>query len=373
MSVAGKRVLIFSESFGLGHERAASALIKGLKKIDDSLEVLHTNSIRNSFPLLTGVFLNLYLQVINTVPRYWHRIYEKGRIEMKNESSKRLIYRLLSQNIKKVINDFKPDVVVCTHPFPAAVISLLKRQGLDVPLVGIITDYDVHAYWLDENVDMYIIGDRTLEADFDTLKFKPRGVSSTGIPIDPVFRNRIEKEHARELAGLEKDHPAVIVAGGGWGLGDLGRIGKKIADIPEKPQVVIVTGVNSKLERSLRKSFSGYSNVKIEGFVDNMHEYLQASDVLVTKPGGLTTSEGLATGLPMVLFDVIYGQESWNARFLTKNEAAIKTDSVEGIPGIVKTVIENSDSGEKMSQKALEIGKPESGIVAAAKILGLAC
>lgn len=371
--MAGKKVLIFSESFGLGHERAASALINGLKRFDNSLEIMHTDSIRNSFPILTGVFLKLYLQVINTVPRYWNRIYEKGRIETNNESSKRLVYRLLSRNIKEVIKDFKPDVIVCTHPFPAAVISLLKRQGLDVPLVGIITDYDIHAYWLDENVDMYIIGDKSLEGDFETLDFNPKIVSSSGIPIDPVFGTMIEKEHARELAGLEKKRPTVLVAGGGWGLGDLGMIGRKIAEIPETPQVVIVTGINSKLEQSLKKSFTGFSNVRIEGFINNMHEYLQASDVLVTKPGGLTTSEGLATGVPMVLFDVIYGQESWNARFLINNEAAVKSDSVAGIPGIVKAIIENSDRGKALSLNALEIGKPKSGNAAAAKIIELAC
>lgn len=366
-----KKVLIFSESFGLGHERAASALIKSIQLLDPDIQVMHTNSIRRSFPKLTNAFLKVYLQVITNLPHIWHRIYENGR-KNSGDSSKNLVYRLLAEGINKTIKEFRPDIIVCTHPFPAAVICKLKQAGLDVPLVGVITDYDVHAYWLDSCVDMYIIGDEKLEADFKRLKFNPRKVLSTGIPIDPVFNNKLNKEYARELLGIDNKRPAVLVAGGGWGLGNLGQIARKIADIPEKPQVVIVTGTNSGLEKMLNSSLGKKSNITVKGLVNNMHEYMQAADVMVTKPGGLTTSEGLAAGLPMVLFDVIYGQEVWNARFLTEQDAAVKCPSPDDIQHTVRNLITNPETGILLSGNALASGKPDSGITAAKNILALA-
>lgn len=367
-----KRVLVFSESFGLGHERAAAALIKSLQVIDPCVQVMHTNSIKRSYPKLTNAFLRLYLQVITNLPHIWNQIYENGRKNSTNDSSKKAVYRLLAGSIKRTINEFRPDIIVCTHPFPSSVICELKRQGLNVPLVGIITDYDVHGYWLDSCVDMYIIGDSKLEADFERLKFEPKSISSTGIPIDPAFAERKTKVEARKIVGLNKEQPLVTVAGGGWGLGDLGNIARKIAEIPEKPQVVIVTGTNSELEKLLARTFGKKSNIIVKGLVNNIHEYMQASDVMVTKPGGLTTSEGLASGLPMVLFDVIYGQEVWNARFLTEQNAAVKCPLPEDIHFTVRNILLSPETGKHLSLNAKAVGKRDSGILAARRILELA-
>ncbi len=367
-----KKVLIFSESFGLGHERAASALIRSMQIIEPNVQVMHTNSIKRTFPKLTKAFLNIYLQVITNLPHLWHRIYENGRKSSINDSSKKAVYRLLVGSIKRTIEEFRPDIIVCTHPFPAAVICKLKHQGLNIPLVGIITDYDVHGYWLDSFVDMYIIGDKKLEADFDRYKFEPKLISSSGIPIDPLFTERKTKEQARELMGIQAEHPVVTVAGGGWGLGDLGKIAQKIVDIPEKPQVIIITGTNYQLQRSLCRTFKREPNIIVKGLISNIHEYMQASDVMVTKPGGLTTSEALATGLPMVLFDVIYGQEVWNARFLTEQNAAVKCNSFDDIFVVVRDILLTPETGKRLSVNAKAAGKPDSGIAAAKSILELA-
>lgn len=366
-----RNVLIFSEPFGLGHERAAGALIKGLKSIDSSFNVLHTNSIRNSFPILTGAFLKIYLKLINTLPQMWHRIYEQGRVNRQSEGTKKFIYRMLANHIKKVVKEFRPDSIVCTHPFPASVVCALKKEGLNVPLAGIITDYDVHAYWLDSQVDLYVVGDKSLEGDFGKYGFNPRMVASTGIPIDPLFRERPTKEQARKAVGMEFNRPSVLVAGGGWGLGDLGGVAKAISRIPVKPQVVVICGTNTKLYKALKSSLAGYDNVRVEGFVENIQEYMAASDVLVSKPGGLTTSEALAAGIPMVLFDVIYGQEMWNARFLTENEAAMKSKTMDDLTGMVENIITNPQIGEKLRKNSLLLGKPESGIKAAEHIVKL--
>ena len=367
-----RRVLVISESFGLGHERAAQALIKGLAMVDPAAEAVHTNSIQRNYPRMTKYFLGMYLRLINSYPQLWHRIYQEGRSRRENEGSKQIIYRLLAGGLRRSIKEYRPHAIVCTHPFPAAVITRFKKQGLDVPLAGIITDYDVHAYWLDKKIDLYIVGDRKLERDFASFGFEPKAVSGSGIPIDPVFAQKADKEQTRAKLGLAAKAPVVLVAGGGWGLGDLGRITRLLAETSKGMQIVVVTGANAGLEKALRLSHTGSDRVRIAGMVDNIHDYMAAADVMVTKPGGLTTSEGLAAGLPMVLFDVLYGQETWNAGFLTGHGAAVKCAGIEGIPLKVWQILANVKESNRLRECALSLGKSGSAVEAADKVLKLA-
>lgn len=367
--MAGK-ILVLSEPFGLGHERAAQALIKCIETTSPHVRISHTTGIKSNFPVLTNYVLKLYLQLIKTFPHIWHRFYQNSR-ENRNAGSRQTIFRLLAAGIKKTIYDFQPHAVICTHPFPASVISRLKDGGLNLPLIGIITDYDIHAYWLDKNIDLFIVGNEVLEKDFAAFDFKPRLLSSGGIPIDPVFGVNQDKEQLKNKLGLNRNHPVILLAGGGWGLGDLGRITGLLSNIREKPQVIVVTGTNSKLKGLLQKTYAAENNIQIHGLINNMDEYMKAADILVTKPGGLTISEGLAVGVPMILFDVLYGQELWNARFLTGCGAAIKCGKIDEIPLIAQQLLRDYSARQKLSTRALTLGKPRSGIDAAEKVLAL--
>ena len=364
------RVLVLSEPFGMGHERAAQALIKCMEKTNPDLQVLHTTSLKCTFPRLTDSLLRLYFIVVNTFPKMWHGFYETSRKD-KSQNSRQMVYRLLSAGIKKTVREFRPDRVVCTHPFPAAVISRLKDEGLDAPLTGIITDYDIHAYWLDNNIDLYIVGDETLRKDFATLGFTPRQVSTQGIPIDPIFGQKADQAQLKIKLGLDQNRPMILLAGGGWGLGNLAGIAGMTAGIPQKPQVVTVTGTNHNLKKHLRKTYATIENIKTEGLVTNIDELMKAADILITKPGGLTTSEALAAGAPMIIFDVLFGQEVWNAKFLTAHDAAVKCEQIKDIPQKVQELLEDGTARHRLIEKALALGKPEAGVDAAGQVLGL--
>lgn len=364
------RVLVLSEPFGMGHERAAQALIKCMEKTNPDLQVLHTTSLKCTFPRLTDSLLRLYFVVVNTFPRIWHGFYETSRKD-KSQNSRQMVYCLLSAGIKKIIREFRPDSVICTHPFPAAVISRLKSEGLDVPLTGIITDYDIHAYWLDNNIDLYIIGNELLQKDFTALGFTPRQVSTQGIPIDPLFGQKADQAQLKVKLGLDENRPMILLAGGGWGLGNLSGIAGMVAGIPQKPQVVTVTGTNHNLKKHLRKTYANTENIRAEGLVTNIDELMKAADILITKPGGLTTSEALAAGVPMIIFDVLFGQEVWNARFLTTHGAAVKCEQIKDIPHKVQELVEDGQARQKLRKSALAIGKPKAGVNAAGMVLGL--
>jgi len=366
------RILVLSESFGLGHEKAALALIEGIRRAAPGTGIFHTDSISQGFPRLKGSIFKMYLQLIKTLPRTWHRFYEKSRSVTDNKASKNLVHRLLSGTLAKTLDRFRPDVVVCTHPFPAAAVSRLKQDGMKIPLAGIITDYDVHPYWLDPNIDLYITGDPALGREFAGYGFVPRQVSGEGIPIDPRFAEQADREKIRTALGYTNTHPLILVAGGGWGLGRLDRIAGMLAVMPERPEVAVITGINDTLKKTMLRRFAGFNNVTVHGLVDNMYEYMSAADVVVTKPGGLTTSEGLAAGVPMVLFDVLYGQEVWNAEFLTGHGAAVRCGRIDEIPRVVRSIIQDSRQSNLLIEKARSLGKPGSAANAAQRILKLA-
>lgn len=367
-----KRVLIFSEHFGLGHQRAGQALAGGIKIIDPTAHVLHTDSIQQSYPRVKKAFLGAYLKFINSFPKTWHKLYQTSRTNRDNKASKDFIHLLLVKKIRSIIEEFHPHAIVCTHPFPASVISELKNRGLDIPLAGIITDYDLHALWVDQNVDHYIFGDQNLQDSFAQFSFKPRSASFEGIPIDPGFNRDTNKDELKTRLQIDPHKPLVLVAGGGWGLGDLGGITAQLASQTVTGNVIVICGTNTELAKKLEQRFAGYPGIHIEGYVANMHEYILAADVVVTKPGGLTTSECLAAGVPMVLFDVLYGQEYWNARFLVEGGAAVRCGHISDIPQMVEEITGNAALYAQMCAMAKALGKPRAGLTAAEQILKLA-
>ena len=367
-----KKVLVFSENFGLGHQRAGQALDKGIKMVDPTAQVLHTDSIQQSYPRMKKAFLGAYLKFISSFPNTWHKLYQNSRTKRDNKSSKELIHLLLAKKIMSIIEEFHPHAIVCTHPFPASVVSELKNRGLHIPLAGIITDFDLHALWVDQKVDHYIFGDLKLKDSFEQFGFEPASASFEGIPIDPMFNREKSRAEIKNRLQIDSLKPLILVAGGGWGLGDLGGITEQLASQKVSGNVSVICGTNTGLAKKLQQRFVGYSGIFISEYVDNMHEYIQAADVVVTKPGGLTSSECLAAGVPMVLFDVLYGQEYWNAKFLVEGGAALRCSRISGIPQLVEELIGNQALYSRMSANAKALGKPGAGLAAAGQILQLA-
>lgn len=372
MGRLSKKVLIFSEHFGLGHQRAAQALAGGIKMLDPTARVVHADSIQQSYPRVKRAFSGAYLKFINSFPNMWHKLYQSSRVNRTNKKSKELLHLLLAKKIRLIIEEFSPHAIVCTHPFPASVVSELKNRGLRIPQAGVITDYDLHALWVDQNVDHYIFGDEKLRDNFGLFGFKPASASFAGIPIDPVFNRDHNQVEVKRRLQIDPLKPLLLVAGGGWGLGDLGGITQQMVVQSVDCNVIVVCGTNTGLAKKLALRFKGESKIRIAGYIANMHEYILAADLVVTKPGGLTTSECLAAGKPMILFDVLYGQEYWNTRYLVEGGAALQGGNIREIPQLAEKIIGSPDIYRRMSVSAKAMGKPGAGLAAAAQVLKLA-
>ncbi|MBW4840863.1 MAG: UDP-N-acetylglucosamine--LPS N-acetylglucosamine transferase [Paenibacillaceae bacterium] len=323
-----RRVLILSEGFGSGHTQAGHALAAGLKRMDPQIrtKVLELGSFLN--PTVAPLILSAYRMTVNTSPAlvglFYRHKYEKpvGRL------ARLALHKMFYQHAADVIAQLRPDLIVCTHPIPSAIISYLKlAAGLDVPLCTLITDYDAHGSWMSPGVDQYLVSAPEVKALLVQRGVAPYKVQVTGIPVHPDFWSKQEKTSAREDLGL-KQMPTALVMGGGWGLLFSEELLAKLAAWREKIQIVCCMGSNEKLAVKLRAHPAlQHPNIKVIGFTREIGKWMDASDLLITKPGGMTCTEGMAKGIPMLFFESIPGQEEKNREYFVQRGFGANLDS----------------------------------------------
>ncbi|MCR8632568.1 MGDG synthase family glycosyltransferase [Paenibacillus radicis (ex Xue et al. 2023)] len=342
-----KRVLLLSEGFGAGHTQAAHALSVGLRMLSPGIQtrVLELGSFLH--PTLAPWIFTAYRKTVTTQPKLYGYMYRSQYKKSLNRFTQLALHRIFYAQTAEIINQLRPDTIVCTHPFPNAVISRLKRAGLNVPLCTVITDYDAHGTWLSSEVNKYLVSTSDVRD-----KLLGRGINSdaievTGIPVHPNFWGQHNRDELRAQYGL-KAMPTVLVMGGGWGLMNNGEMLHYFTDWREKIQLIICLGSNDKALAALSedKRFQ-HENIRLMGFTNEIDKWMDVSDLLITKPGGMTCTEGLAKGIPMLFYNPIPGQEEENLQYFTQHGFGehIKSDAtidhwlkllVDGYPEVLK-------------------------------------
>lgn len=309
------RVLLFSEEFGTGHTQAAYALAEGLKRKNPNIQcrVIELGNFLN--PTVGPLIVSAYRKTVSVRPRLVGMLYRSQYKKSLNRLTRLALHRLFYAQAAQVINQLKPDVIICTHPFPNAVVSRLKRQGLNVPLYTLITDYDAHGTWVNSEVDEYLVSTPQVKQLLIQREISPEYVHVTGIPVHPKFWDQENKDKLRAELNLS-NMPTVLIMGGGWGLmfnkDLLGKLASRANDI----QLVFVMGQNEKLVCSMREDpLFRHPNIHVLGYRKDIHKLMDVSDLLITKPGGMTCTEGAAKTLPMLFYEPIPGQEEENCLF----------------------------------------------------------
>nr|WP_198286444.1 glycosyltransferase [Paenibacillus sp. Aloe-11] len=317
MRVAKKRVLLLSEGFGAGHTQAAYALSSSLRKLSPNVQtrVLELGSFLN--PRMAPLIITAYKKTVVSQPRLVGLVYRHQYKKSLNRLTTLALHRLFYTQTRNILRQLRPDLVVCTHPIPSAVISRLKRLGLHVPLCTVITDYDAHGTWISPEVDRYFVS--TPEV---MRKLRARGVpvskiQVTGIPVHPNFWEHPGHDEIREQFGL-KPIPTVLVMGGGWGLMNDEVIHRSLTEWRENIQFIFCLGHNDKMRRKMQLDPRfNHSNIHIFGFTREIDKLMEVSNLLITKPGGMTCTEGLAKGIPMLFHKPLPGQEEENCQYFT--------------------------------------------------------
>lgn len=368
-----KRVLLMYITVRSGHFQAARALEQGIRRLSPSTEILTIDAFQYLNPILARIVDRMYLSVISNLPELWDYLYDNPKIVQRSERYRLLLHRYDSPRLKGLLEEFHPDVIACTQAFPCGLVAHYKKEyNLGTPLYGVITDFTPHAYWVDSHVDGYIVPVEESRQWLAAHQIDPARVFASGIPIDPIFSETPAVEGINRRLQLMNEIPTILLMGGGQGLGPILKAVELLDSIDRKLQLLVVAGTNDRLYHRLITLVAGLKHsVQVFGHVEFISDLMSVASMIITKPGGLTTSEALAKGLPLIVLDPIPGQEMKNAHFLSQIQVAREAPSVETLPQVVQDLLDNPQGLERLAANARRVGKPRAALDAARLILGI--
>lgn len=357
-----KNILILYITERSGHHHAALALQKAFLSIDPSARVTCVNGFRYIFPVAERLIHKTYLFVIKRMPFIWRNMYDQPRFFRSTDRIKHWIHRRAVGRIKNLLEQTRPDAVLCTQAFPCGLFAFYKKEYASVyKLYGVLTDFAPHAYWVHDEADGYIVGSDQTRHWLAEKGVPADRIHTFGIPIDPKFSRSLDVAEVKANYGLEQDVPVVLIMGGGHGLGPIKKVLKSLDESCLKLQLIVVCGINEKLYRwLLRQRFQ--RRMLAFRYTDQIDRLMSAASLIVTKPGGITTAEALAKQLPMVILHPIPGQEKRNTDFLVSQQAALSADGVSDIVPAVEKILSHASSAQRMKEAIVNAGlnKPTS-------------
>ena len=359
------RVLLLSASSGAGHVRAAQALEKALLAREDC-QVEHVDVIRYASKLFRQVYERTYISMVRRAPEMMGLLYDKTDRPWRNLRRRLTLDRMNTQRMIRMLKRVQPNLCIATHFLPAEILAwLIAKEKLRARNAIVVTDYDVHAMWLCRTVDRYYVALEESAEYLAAIGAPREKLRITGIPIDPVFAQPVEKQEARKRLKLEPRAAVVLIAAGGYGIGPVERLVDDLLKLERPWQIVAIAGkaeeTRRRLEGIARKAGNlpgGAARLCPVGFTTEMDQYMAAADLLVGKAGGLTTSEALARGLPLALIEPIPGQEERNADHLLEAGAAIRCNNAPAAAWKIAKLLDDSERMERMTNAARKMGRP---------------
>ena len=361
--MARKKLMLFSVSAGAGHVRAAEALRDWANVAYPDLDVIHIDVMELVPEVFRKLYAQSYLQLVEHQPSVWGYIYkaaDKERSDSKTNKLKIAIERLNTQKFKDWIKVMKPDYIICTHFLPAELLSrMIRKKTFDKPVWVVVTDYDIHSFWVHGLMTGYFVATDEVGVRLTQRGVQPKKIKVTGIPVAPEFSRMTQRKWCAGALGIDPAKFTVVVMSGGLGLGGNEELVERIARISKDIQILAMSGKNAELLRSYKEIAKSYpGQVFPQGFVKDMEVILGASDIAITKPGGLTSSECLAKGLPMILVSPIPGQEERNSDFLLEHGAALKAIDPLGLEYRIKMLMKEPKELKRMKTMAAATGRP---------------
>ncbi|MFA5096083.1 MAG: glycosyltransferase [Candidatus Omnitrophota bacterium] len=345
-----------------GHHNATLAIGKALKLLDPGAEITNINAFNYTNPIAEKIVNTIYMGIIKVAPRIWDYLYDNPKVVKSLEAAKKNLHKTNAPKMKRLFDRLAPDVVVCTQAFPCGMVADYKRvYGVDLPLVAVLTDYVPHSYWIYDAVDCYITPSEDVSARLVKKGVPVEKVKPLGIPFDPKFNESLDKNAILRRYKLQPGVPTVLIMGGGQGLGPIKKIVKALEKVQKDIQEIVVTGTNSKLYNSLRRKIKRYKKkIVVFGYAQNINELMFVSDIVISKPGGVTTSEVLAKAKPMIIVKPLPGQEANNTAYLTQKGAALKIEDPARIDVMLNKLLDDPLQLGHLSAAAGRIGKPNA-------------
>ena len=361
-----RKVLLLSASAGAGHIRAAEAIEKAFNQAPDaeSREVRHIDVLNYTNKLFRHLYSKAYIDLVNKMPEVPGWFYDKLDKPWKNERRRLALDKLNTRPFVKMLREYQPDLIVCTHFLPAEIVSWLKaKERLASRQVIIVTDFDVHAMWLVHHYERYFVAMEEARVYLEALGIPPEKIVVSGIPIDPVFALKKDKQQMRAKHGLAPDRTTILLSAGGFGVGSVDALVHALMPLKHRAQIVAICGRNEELKKRLtrlaaREKPDATVILKPFGYTKEMDELMTASDLVLGKPGGLTTSEALAKGLVFVIVNPIPGQEERNSDHLLEGAVAIRCNNLPTMSYKLDRLLSDPERFKAMRSNSLQMGHP---------------
>ena len=382
-----KKVLIMSASTGGGHNRAARAIKEELESrtIDNmSIECEIVDSLKLVNNTMDKVISRGYEKSALYTPKAYGSVYRfsETTIASKNEFKTNPLTSLMARKFKHLLNESTPDLIIGTHPFPMIAISTLKKNNnihslsrsesfykstkVDIPpMISVLTDYTTHSTWIQNEIDYYIVGHEYVKELLVYEGVDSEKVKAFGIPVEKSFLSHRDRETVLTELGLSPEKLTVLLMGGSFGAGNIKETLEDLIAIDRDFQILVITGRNEHLKDKLSKMLDSTihnKNICLLGYTNKMNDILASIDVLISKPGGLTTTEALLNDVPMIVPYFIPGQEEENLDFLTNCGAALRTTKKYSLPVLLKVLIDDPSRLDNLRKNIKSIRKFDSAV-----------
>ncbi len=363
-----KKILIFYGSYGGGHLSAAKSIANHLKLTSPEIEIEMVDCIEYINKYLNKVSTEAYKELAKKAPWLWKKVYNDSKTGSLAHIST-TTNRLMSYKLNLLIQEFEPDLIISTHPFSTQMCTILKNKGkINCKLATVLTDYHIHPQWLvlSQYMDYFFVSNEQMKKDMVALGINDQTIFVTGIPISEKFLQDTDKNLIYSEFDLDSEKETILFfAGGEFGLGrnTTYMVLKAIIRLFPALQVVAISGKNKRMKKKfleLVENTNSENRIKILEYTDKVPELMKISSVVITKPGGLTVTESLASNLPLILINPIPGQEEENAQFLIENNVGIWIKKEDNIARALKNLYRNKEQFQIMKENTKKLSKPRA-------------
>jgi len=371
------KVLILSSSVGAGHVRAAEALERAFLESGAARDVRHVDTLKYANKLYSWLYVEGNSYMVHRMPTVAGWLYDALDKPWRNERQRVAFDRFNSRPLVRMLQEYQPEIAVCTHFLPAGILSSLKAADRRTPRqTTVITDLDIHAMWLSRGCEHYFVAIDEARARLEGFGIAAHQITVTGIPVDPVFSLPKNKSEMRHKHGLPDGRPTILVSAGRLRLGPLEHIMNSLATLRRQVQAIIVCGGNEEVRKRVEQSVTrlpadALVTFKIVGLSSEMDELMAASDIFVGRPGGLTTAEALASGLAFVIVTPIPGQEERNSDHLLEEGVAIRCNDLSLLAYKLERLLDDTKRLQSMKESATRIARPRAAFAVVETLLGL--
>lgn len=363
-----KKILIFYASYGGGHLNAAKSIKECIDNNYNNYETELIDCMKYVNKPIEIVTTAAYREMAKKMPWAWGKIYsdsQKGPLAHISSKSN----QLLAIKLLKLLREKQPDLIISTHPFGSQMCAYLKRKGkISAKIATIMTDFSPHDQWLveNENTDYFFVAHDKMKEYLISKNIPASKVFATGIPISARFLKKYNREEILKEFNLKENKKNILFFGGGeFGLGKSRtvEIFNNLVNDFEDIQVIAIAGKNEKMKSEFEKIVKEHNkqeNIKVLAFTNKVPELMSISDLVISKPGGLTTSESLASNLPMIIINPIPGQEEENAEFLESKNTGIWIRKKDSSHEVLKNIINDSKKLNEMKKNTELLAKKHS-------------